>query len=150
MSTKIERPDWYHWTYADAMVKWWSRRRISRQANLIAPPMPAICTTFFCDWQSKSQQRSCNHSRRLPWLVYESLVNRITHGRPWRDLELDGLILTAYASGHSRNIPIERCWIPLSKWLTEVTLPRTLTGKDLPPLTPHNVALGEKKMEIFW
>ena len=36
-------------------------------------------------------------------------------------VDLDILILSSYAPGHSRHNPIERSWAPLSKWLTGIT-----------------------------
>ncbi|CAH3118707.1 unnamed protein product [Porites lobata] len=51
----------------------------------------------------------------------KSTPNLINFGRLWRDLNLDILILTSYAPGHSRYNPIERSWAPLSRWLTALT-----------------------------
>ena len=62
----------------------------------------------------------------------KSTPNLINFGRLWRDLNLDILILTSYAPGHSRYNPIERSWAPLSRWLTGVTLPISLEGKTSP------------------
>ena len=62
----------------------------------------------------------------------KSTPNLMNFGRLWRDLNLDILILTACAPGHSRLNPIERSWAPLSKWLTGVTLPIALEGKASP------------------
>ena len=62
----------------------------------------------------------------------KSTPNLINFGRLWRDLNLDILILSSYAPGHSRHNPIERSWAPLSKWLTGVTLPIALKGKPSP------------------
>ena len=62
----------------------------------------------------------------------KSTPNLLNFGRLWRDLNLDILILTSYAPGHSRLNPIERSWVPLSKWLTGVTLPIALEGKASP------------------
>ena len=55
-----------------------------------------------------------------------STPNLMNFGWLWRDLNLDILILTSYAPGHSRLNPTERSWGPLSKWLTGVTLPIAL------------------------
>lgn len=60
---------------------------------------------------------------RGPDWTPKSTPNLVNFGRLWRDLNLDILIFTSYAPGHSRLNPIERSWASLSKWLTGVTLP---------------------------
>ena len=62
----------------------------------------------------------------------KSTPNLVNFGRLWGDLNLDILIFTSYAPGHSRLNPIERSWACLSKWLTGVTLPIALEGKASP------------------
>ena len=52
--------------------------------------------------------------------------NLMNFGWLWQDLNLDILILTSYAPGHSCLNPIEHSWAPLSTWLTGVTLPIAL------------------------
>lgn len=74
----------------------------------------------------------------------KSTPNLVNFGRLWRDLNLDILILTSYAPGHSRLNPIERSWAPLSKWLTGVTLPIALEGKDSP--WEHFAGLSEDEI----
>lgn len=73
-------------------------------------------------------------------------------GRLWRDLQLDALVQTTYAAGHSRFNMIERAWAPLSWRLVGVTLPITLPGERTPPclqtaLTP--AALRDKEHAMF-
>ena len=69
---------------------------------------------------------------KAPDRTSRSTPNLINFGWLWRDLNLDILILTAYAPGHSRLDAIERIWAPLSKWPTGVTLPIALEGKASP------------------
>ena len=73
-------------------------------------------------------------------------------GHLWRDLQLDALVQTTYAAGHSRFNMVERAWAPLSWRLVGVTLPITLPGEDTPPcqqtdLTPE--ALYNKEHTMF-
>lgn len=82
----------------------------------------------------------------------QSVVNLINYGRLWRDLKLDGLIISAYAPGHSRLNPIERAWAPMSKWLTGVTLPRSLEGESKPPYKQTELSADQmlfKEARVF-
>ena len=63
------------------------------------------------------------------WQV-DSTVNLISFGRLWKDLGYEFLLLCCYAPGHSRFNPIERVWVPLSRWLCGVTLPILLPDES--------------------
>ena len=78
--------------------------------------------------------------------------NVVNFGRLWQDLNLDILILSPYAPGHSRHNPVERSWARLSKWLRGVTLLIALEGKPL--AWEHFTGLSESEIHKeklrFW
>ena len=57
-------------------------------------------------------------------------------------LNLDVLILTCYAPGHSKFNSIEHCWAPLSRMLTGVTLPISL--EEISPWEKTNLSEQER------
>ena len=73
----------------------------------------------------------------------KSLKTFLYLGRLWKNLNLDILVQTTHAAGHSRFNEIEHAWAPLSMKLTGVTLPITLPGETVPPNQQH---LGEDEL----
>ena len=61
------------------------------------------------------------------WSV-KSVLNLMSMGYLWKNLELDVLVIQCYAPGHSRFNPIERSWSALTKWLVGVILPVEVDG----------------------
>ena len=72
--------------------------------------------------------------------------NLINFGRLWKNLKIDVLVLTCYAPGHSRFNPIEHCWAPISKKLTGVTLPISVS-EDVPSPWKDNTLVEEEKIK---
>ena len=78
--------------------------------------------------------------------------NLINYGQLWSimvnygSLNLDVLILTCYAPGHSRFNSIEHCWAPLSRMLTGVTLPISL--KEISPWEKTNLSEPERITQL--
>lgn len=78
--------------------------------------------------------------------------NLINYVRLWKNLKMDVLFLICYAPGHSRFNPIEHCWATLSKELTGVTLPISVS-EDVPSPWEDNTLLEKelikKKGEVL-
>jgi hypothetical protein len=69
----------------------------------------------------------------------KSDVNFVNMGRLWRDLQLNILVQTTYAAGHSSFNMIEHAWSAVSSHLVGVILPNTL-----PPDATTNMTREEK------
>ena len=61
------------------------------------------------------------------WSV-KGVLNLMSLGCLWKNLNLDVLVIQCYAPGHSRFNPIERSWSQLTKWLCGVILPVDIDG----------------------
>lgn len=66
-------------------------------------------------------------------------------GRLWRHCNLDILVQTSYAPGHSAHNMIEHAWAPLSRKLAGVTLPITIEGEDKPPCQQSGLSDEQRK-----
>lgn len=96
-----------------------------------------------CFWKGNKRAVTVIHVGG-PDRTPKSTPNLINFVRLWRDFNLDILILSSYAQGHSHHNPIERRWALLSKWLTGVTRLIALKGKSSP--REHFAGLSESEI----
>jgi len=59
----------------------------------------------------------------------KGLINFMTFGFMWKNLNLDTFVIQCYAPGHSRFNPIERSRSFLAKRITTITLPDDIDGE---------------------
>eukprot|EP00117_Sycon_ciliatum_P043397 scpid28652/ scgid31427/ len=100
----------------------------------------------------RGQQSLCLTTDNGPDYSMKSLQTFLYIGRLWRDSDLDVLIQTSYAPGHSAHNMIEHAWAPISRKLAGVTLPITLEGEDKPPCQQSGLNSSEreeKEVEVF-
>jgi hypothetical protein len=81
-----------------------------------------------------------------------SAKNNFELGMFWMQNDLDFVIHTSYAPGHSAQNPIEHLWSPLTRWLNGVYFKACMVGEDTPP--DHQPGLSDadkeaKNMYIF-
>lgn len=74
-------------------------------------------------------------------------TNEYFYGRFFRDMNLDGLIVTSYCPGDSALNPIEHVWAPTTKALNSVFLPSTLPGDRAPPIFLSGLTTEEKRQK---
>ena len=65
-------------------------------------------------------------------------------GRLWRDLNLDYVCLTAYASKDSRFNMIEHAWAPVNSWLVGLCLSECVPGETDPPDKQSQLSESER------
>ena len=67
------------------------------------------------------------------------------YGRLWKMLDLDLLVTTMYAPGHSALNPIEHAWSPVSGELAGVVLPDKLPEETLPPAKQSKLSGDQRR-----
>ncbi|XP_038060450.1 uncharacterized protein LOC119741815 [Patiria miniata] len=76
-------------------------------------------------------------------------TKEVYYSRIFKQLNLDGMIITSYCPGFSRRNPIEHVWSPLTRLLTSVYLDDTLPGENKPPCHQTELSAGERKQKEY-
>jgi len=77
----------------------------------------------------------------------KNMMNFVSYGQLWKACDIDCLMVTTHAPGHSAYNKIEHAWAPLSRALAGVTLPNALPGQ-LPPEQQPGLVGEELQKEL--